>query len=166
MFGSMVGTAYFVAPEVLGAKDLGRGYDKACDVWSLGVMAIELAEFLPPHWEMDWVSAMKVILEGPPPQLAAPRRWSDNFRSYLGLSLVKDPTKRSTVEQLLNHPFVQQDFPLDMEQQLSDHNVHNDQRSVPPTSPLLPVLRITQPILSSHKPAIKEDGVCSACMIS
>lgn len=40
-----------MAPEVA-AVELKGGYNERCDVWSVGIMAIELAELQPPMFEM------------------------------------------------------------------------------------------------------------------
>ncbi|GIY77100.1 myosin-IIIa [Caerostris darwini] len=54
---SSVGSPYWMAPEVIACEQL-RPYTKSCDVWSLGVMAIELAETLPPLFDIHPVRAM------------------------------------------------------------------------------------------------------------
>lgn len=81
MFTSLVGTAYFVAPEIL---DEGNAYGNQVDIWSLGVMAIELAEYVPPYYELDWVSAMEAIQKRPPPALERPTEWSPEFSVFCG----------------------------------------------------------------------------------
>ncbi|KAL8623922.1 hypothetical protein ACOMHN_054263 [Nucella lapillus] len=49
-----VGTPYWMAPEVIACEQqLDYSYDVRCDVWSLGVTAIELAEGRPPHSQID-----------------------------------------------------------------------------------------------------------------
>ncbi|GFY54250.1 myosin-IIIb [Trichonephila inaurata madagascariensis] len=54
---SSVGSPYWMAPEVIACEQL-RPYTKSCDVWSLGIMAIELAETLPPLFDIHPVRAM------------------------------------------------------------------------------------------------------------
>lgn len=47
---------YFVcrmAPEVASIESRGTGYDGKCDVWGVGITAIEYAELQPPMFDLD-----------------------------------------------------------------------------------------------------------------
>jgi serine/threonine protein kinase len=52
------GTIDFIAPEVLE----GLGYDKMCDIWSLGVIAYFMLSGCPPFHGKDEVAIQKKIL--------------------------------------------------------------------------------------------------------
>eukprot|EP00038_Savillea_parva_P003466 m.126011 g.126011 ORF g.126011 m.126011 type:complete len:2186 (+) comp11181_c0_seq1:341-6898(+) len=104
-----VGTAYWMSPEMC-ATDLpgGAAYDARCDVWSLGITAIELAEGKPPHAGVPAVKAMTLIPAQPAPQFADPNQWSPAFRDFVAQCLVKDFTKRKNAAALMGHPFIAQ----------------------------------------------------------
>uniref|UniRef100_A0A4W5K587 Mitogen-activated protein kinase kinase kinase kinase n=1 Tax=Hucho hucho TaxID=62062 RepID=A0A4W5K587_9TELE len=85
---SFIGTPYWMAPEVAAVEKKG-GYNHLCDIWAVGITAIELAELQPPMFDLH------------------PMR-SAGFQSFVKMSLVKNPRKRPSAETLLQHPFVTQ----------------------------------------------------------
>ena len=65
-----IGTPYWMAPEVV-ACDYGCGayYDLRCDIWSVGITIIEMAEGKPPHTNVPAMKAMTQIPLKPAPLL-------------------------------------------------------------------------------------------------
>ena len=51
-------------------------YDKSVDIWSLGIVAIELAEGKPPLHDLSPLKVLKEIPKRPPPRLKEPHKWS------------------------------------------------------------------------------------------
>ncbi|VDN13514.1 unnamed protein product, partial [Dibothriocephalus latus] len=49
---SFIGTPYWMAPEVA-AVDRKGGYDEKCDIWAVGITAIEYAELQPPMFDLN-----------------------------------------------------------------------------------------------------------------
>lgn len=53
------------------------------------------------------LQALFIIATQPPPTLKNPDKWSSTFKDFLSLALCKNPDKRATTDDLLNHPFLQ-----------------------------------------------------------
>eukprot|EP01135_Chromosphaera_perkinsii_P009416 Nk52_evm92s1737 gene=Nk52_evmTU92s1737 len=104
---TFIGTPYWMAPEVIRCETLvDQPYDSKCDIWSLGITAIELAEMNPPLHEMHPMRVLFKIPKSPPPVLSCPALWSESFHNFLQCCLVKDPKLRPSAKELLDHPFV------------------------------------------------------------
>lgn len=102
-----VGTPYWMAPEVIACEQqMEAWYDARCDIWSLGITAIELADGDPPLCELHPMRALFQIPRNPPPTLSHPEHWSPHFNDFLSECLVKDLEQRPFAKELLAHPFL------------------------------------------------------------
>ncbi|XP_047011938.2 myosin-IIIb [Ictalurus punctatus] len=102
-----VGTPFWMAPEVIACEQqFDYSYDARCDVWSLGITAIELAEGDPPLAEMHPVKALFKIPRNPSPTLRHPDQWCRSFSHFIAQCLIKDFEARPSVTHLLEHPFI------------------------------------------------------------
>ncbi|KAG7231250.1 hypothetical protein INR49_012081 [Caranx melampygus] len=104
-----VGTPFWMAPEVIACEQqLDSTYDARCDVWSLGITAIELGDGDPPLSDLHPMRALFKIPRNPPPTLHQPELWSDNFNDFICKCLIKDFELRPNVLDLLQHVFIKQ----------------------------------------------------------
>ncbi|ELK13381.1 Mitogen-activated protein kinase kinase kinase kinase 2, partial [Pteropus alecto] len=118
---SFIGTPYWMAPEVAAVERKG-GYNELCDIWALGITAIELGELQPPLFHLHPMRALMLMSKSSfqPPKLRDKSRWTQNFHHFLKLALTKNPKKRPTAERLLQHPFTTQQLPRALLTQLLD----------------------------------------------
>lgn len=83
--GTCIGSPNWMAPEMV--KNPGRNDDEAygsrCDVWALGITAIEFGDGNPPFLDMHPTRAMFQILRNPPPTLYRPANWSQNYNDFI-----------------------------------------------------------------------------------
>ncbi|KAK6490278.1 myosin-IIIa-like [Huso huso] len=104
-----VGTPFWMAPEVIACEQqLDSTYDSKCDVWSLGITAIELGDGDPPLADLHPMRALFKIPRNPPSTLHQPELWSADFNDFICKCLIKDFEQRPNVPDLLQHDFIKQ----------------------------------------------------------
>ncbi|KAG0181637.1 p21 protein (Cdc42 Rac)-activated kinase [Apophysomyces sp. BC1034] len=99
---SVVGTPYWMSPEVI----KGEGYDTKADIWSLGVLMIEIAQGEPPYIEHPPLRALFLIASNGAPSLQEPHQWSEDFKDFIRLCTTMNPSDRPDAETLSKHPFL------------------------------------------------------------
>ncbi|XP_059159116.1 mitogen-activated protein kinase kinase kinase kinase 5-like isoform X1 [Physella acuta] len=108
---SFIGTPYWMAPEVAAVERKG-GYNQQCDIWAVGITAIEFAELQPPMFDLHPMRALFLMSKSgfKPPQLKDKNKWTPVFQNFIKVALTKNPKKRPSAEKLIDHPFLQGDL--------------------------------------------------------
>uniref|UniRef100_A0A6V7QRG5 non-specific serine/threonine protein kinase n=1 Tax=Ananas comosus var. bracteatus TaxID=296719 RepID=A0A6V7QRG5_ANACO len=102
-FSEIVGSPYYMAPEVL-----KRNYGPEIDIWSAGVILYILLCGVPPFWAETEQGVAQAILRGNIDFKREP--WpsvSDNAKDLVRQMLEPDPKLRLTAKQVLEHPWLQ-----------------------------------------------------------
>ncbi|KAK7400971.1 hypothetical protein VNO78_12280 [Psophocarpus tetragonolobus] len=104
-FKDIVGSAYYIAPEVLKRK-----YGPEVDIWSVGVMLYILLCGVPPFWAESEHGIFNAILRGHVDFASDP--WpsiSPAAKDLVRKMLNSDPKQRLTAREVLNHPWIMED---------------------------------------------------------
>uniref|UniRef100_A0A3B3XAN3 non-specific serine/threonine protein kinase n=1 Tax=Poecilia mexicana TaxID=48701 RepID=A0A3B3XAN3_9TELE len=99
---SLVGTPYWMAPELISRLP----YGPEVDIWSLGIMVIEMVDGEPPYFNEPPLKAMKMIRDNQPPKLKNLHKVSPLLKGFLDRMLVREPAQRATASELLKHQFL------------------------------------------------------------
>eukprot|EP00759_Apiculatamorpha_spiralis_P006889 PhF_6_TR14120/c0_g1_i1/m.22565 len=102
---SMVGTPYWMAPEVI--KDDSSGYGPKADVWSIGCTVVEMLTGKPPWPEFNsmWTAIYHIANStGLPSEI--PKDLPAEVNDFLLKTFERDPTKRPGARELLQHPWL------------------------------------------------------------
>ncbi|KAH3764110.1 myosin heavy chain kinase [Pelomyxa schiedti] len=98
---TVVGTPYWMSPEII----RGQTATTNTDVWSTGIMCMEMAEGEPPYIAHPPLRALFIIsTRGIPPLNNTEHQWSCNLESFLSLCFRPAETRPSSAT-MLTHPF-------------------------------------------------------------
>jgi len=109
---TFVGTVTYMSPERL----IGEPYAFSSDLWSVGLILIELATGEYPYPKSKkFIEILQSIRNLPEPNLPENGLYSDSFRDFITRCLQKDPSKRCTAADLMEHPWLIENSELNLD---------------------------------------------------
>eukprot|EP00760_Papus_ankaliazontas_P020604 PhM_4_TR18470/c1_g1_i1/m.32539 len=104
---SMVGTPYWMAPEVI--RDDSTGYGPKADIWSVGCTIVEMLTGKPPWPEFNsmWTAIYHIAHStGLPSQI--PNDLPPEIMDFLLKTFDRDPMTRASAAELMEHPWLKE----------------------------------------------------------
>lgn len=99
---SFVGTANYMAPEII----TGKEYGSPTDIWSFGATVIEMLTGKPPYYNLEHLNVLfKIGTEGKI-EFDHPENTSDVLLDFIQWCLKSNPSDRPTAGKLLEHDFL------------------------------------------------------------
>jgi len=99
---TVVGTPYWMAPELIRGLDYGT----KVDIWSLGIMVVEMLQGEPPYMKFPPLRALFLITTKGIPPLQHPEKWSEHCHHFLARCLCGEVDERADAAELLNTEFL------------------------------------------------------------
>ena len=102
---TLAGSPLWLSPEIV----LGESYSFPSDIWSFGIIAIELVDGKPPHSQArSFRDLFLCISNGPVPKISS--RSAPLIEEVVEACLRKNPNDRKTAKELLRFPVFQQNY--------------------------------------------------------
>jgi len=100
---SLLGTPYWFSAQVASRQPYGTD----ADVWSMGITVIEMVFGEPPYFDDPVELALQKIIELPAVRFPRSASVSAELDSFVCAMLQKEVERRSSVAELLRHPFLE-----------------------------------------------------------
>lgn len=100
---TFVGTLTYMSPE----RMQGEKYTYTGDIWSLGIVIVELMTGRFPFKETkDFMQMLDQIAEQQSPNVPNNGHFSEELQDFISRCLMKNPGDRDSTHQLLAHPWI------------------------------------------------------------
>jgi len=120
---TFAGSPYWLSPEIITRK----AYDSKTDIWSLGILVIEMIEGAPPYLNEAPLKAIYLIASRGKPAIDY-SKLSPQLADFIDKCLNIDPEARATATELLQHPFLKCAEPLSSIVPLIKHRAKSSPR--------------------------------------
>jgi serine/threonine protein kinase len=131
---TLCGTPYYFSPELCRNKP----YNSKSDVWALGCILYEMCTLRHAFDGKNMKMLMQKILKGVYPPISS--SYSQDLANLIKLILVRDETKRPTVTQILEVPWMQTSLKIlvhNLSQMTEEEEKENEQKRLTPTTHLI-----------------------------